>query len=56
MNSCVLALLWDLRGVYLRTYGKLYQDQDLQSRFGGDSMVRFGGDQDLHASTFLHVI
>lgn len=32
----MFALVRDLRGVYLRTHGKLYQYQDLQSRFGGD--------------------
>ena len=26
--SCVLNLLWDLRGVYLQTYTLSYQDQD----------------------------
>ena len=34
LNSYVFAFVWDLRGVYLRTHGKLYQYQDLQSRFG----------------------
>ena len=39
LNSYVFALVWDLRGVCLRTHGKLYQYQDLQSRFGGDSVT-----------------
>ena len=29
MLSCVLNLLWDLRGVYLHTHTQNYQDQDL---------------------------
>ena len=32
----MFSLVWDLRGVYLKTQEKFYQDQDFQSRFGGD--------------------
>ena len=31
--------MWDLRVVYLKTQEKLYQDQDFQSRFSGDSVA-----------------
>ena len=38
-NSFVFSLVWDLRGVYLKTQGKLYQSLDLKSSFGGDSVA-----------------
>ena len=35
MLSCVLNLLWDLRGVYLHTHTQNYQDQDLHQELDG---------------------
>ena len=35
----MFSLVWDLRGVYHKTQEKLYQDQDFQSRFGGNSVA-----------------